>query len=190
MFTLEMSSTKKEIDMPVFLNPRAHRTPYGEFPTVDVPSGWPEPHLIPRKNDPVGESIVAFIARWRGHPGLADGPWDDRTGTINLIPPDQPRPETDPVPRYRLKEFGALGPGVYAKGAEVFFSGWPTRPSLLEAVNTSASLVLGYMTRCAGRPLPATMPHSGGVLNLPSPGLDGLPLNYSHRASGVFGDAA
>ena len=57
-------------------------------------------------------------------------------------------------------------------------------------MNESAELVIGYMVSCAGRPLPGTMPHANGVLNLPSPGLDGVPLNYSHRASGVFGDAA
>ena len=152
--------------------------------------GWPEPHWIARKNDPVGASIVAFIAKWRGHPGLADGPWDPRVGTINLVPPDQPRPETDEIPKYRMKEFGALGPGVYDKGAELNYAGYPRNPSNLEAVNTSASLVLGYMARSAGRPLPGTMPHANGVLHLPSPGLDSTPLNYSHRASGVFGDAA
>jgi hypothetical protein len=176
--------------MATFLDPTKHKTPLGGYPEVSVDHGWPDAHLIPRKNDPVGASIVAFIAKWRGHPNLADGPWDPRTGTISLVPPDQPRPDTDPIPRYRLREFGAVGPNVYAAGAELDFSGWPRNPSLLEPMNTSAELVLSYMARCAGRPLPAMMPHANAVLNLPSPGLDRVPLNYSHRASGVFGDAA
>jgi hypothetical protein len=181
MFTPEkFSGNQRRLTLATFLDPTKHRTPYLEFPSVSTES-WPEPHWIARKNDPVGASIVAFIAKWRGHPGLADGPWDPRTGTINLVPPDQPRPETDPVPKYRLREFGALGASVYAKGAEVNFAGWPARPSLLEPVNESAERVMDYMARCAGRPLPASMPHSGAVLNLPSPGRDDQPLNYAHR---------
>jgi hypothetical protein len=173
-----------------FLDPTKHRTPYGEYPSVDVPSGWPDAHLIARPRDQIGEAIIAYAKKWRDHPDFPASPWDDRTGTINLVPPDQPRPATDPIPRYRLREFGAVGPSVYPAGAQLDLSSWPRNPSLLEPMNTSAELVLSYMARCAGRPLPAMMPHANGALNLPSPGLDGVPLNYSHRASGVFGDAA
>jgi len=176
--------------MATFLNPRGHKTPLGEFPTVSVDDGWPEPHLLARPNDAIGAAIIEFAKKWRGHPNLQQSPWDDRTGSINLLPPDQPRPETDPVPRYRLKEFGVLGASVYAAGAELDYPGWPTRPSLLEPMNESATRVLDYMAGSAGRALPASMPHANGVLNLPSPALDNVPQNYSHRASGPFGDAA
>lgn len=179
--------------MATFLNPRGFKNAMGEFPEVSVDEGWPDPGLglVARPGDQTGAAILAYQKKWSGHVAFPDSPWSDRHGKIYLPPDlDHPGPDSDPVPRYRMKEFGALGPGVYAKGAEVNFSGWPRNPSLLEAVNTSASLVLDYMARCAGRPLPATMPHSNGVLNLPSPGLDGVPQNYSHRASGPFGDAA
>jgi hypothetical protein len=176
--------------MPVFHDPK-RRTVTGDFQSVVIDAGWPPEGLVARPNDALGAAILEYVARFKNHPAFPpDGPWDPRTGTINLIPPDQPRPESDEIPRYRLKEFGALGASVYAKGAEVNFSGWPRNPSLLEPMNASAELVLSYMAGCAGRPLPATMPHSGGVLNLPSPGLDGVPQNYTHRASGPFGDAA
>jgi hypothetical protein len=176
--------------MASFLNPRGFKNAMGEFPTVSVDDGWPERHLLARPNDKLGQQILDYAAKWKNHPDFPPSPWDTRRGEIYLPDLDQPRPDTDPIPRYRLKEFGAVGASVYAAGAELNFTGWPTRPSLLEPMNTSASLVLGYMARCAGRPLPGTMPHANGVLNLPSPGRDDVPHNYSHRASGVFGDAA
>jgi hypothetical protein len=175
--------------MATFLDPTKHKTPYGLYPEVTAES-WPAPHLLARPNDAIGAAIIEFAKKWRGHPNLQQSPWDDRTGTINLVPPDQPRPETDEMPKYRLREFSALNGVVYAAGAEISYPGWPRNPSLLEPINRSGELVLDYIARCAGRPLPASMPHSGGVLNLPSPGLDNMPQNYTHRASGPFGDAA
>jgi hypothetical protein len=172
-----------------FLDSTKHKTPYGDYPSVST-EGWPEPHWIARPRDDLGAAIIAYQKKWSGHAAFPDSPWDTRRGKIHLPDLDQPRPDTDPVPKYRLRAFGQLGPNIYLAGTELFFPGWPTRPSLLEPVNTSAELVLSYMARSAGRPLPATMPHSGGVLNLPSPGRDDVPQNYLHRASGPFGDAA
>jgi hypothetical protein len=181
---------QRRTQVATFLDRTKHKTPYGEYPEVST-EAWPEQHLIARPRDDLGHSIVEFARLHRRHPNFPASPWSDRHGKIYLSPDlDEPEPEFDAVPRYRLKEFGALGACVYAKGAEVNFLGWPARPSLLEPVNESAERVMGYMARCAGRPLPGTMPHSGGVLNLPSPGRDDVPQNYTHRASGPFGDAA
>jgi hypothetical protein len=176
--------------MAVFLDQTKHRTPYGEFPEVST-EAWPEQHWLARPKDTLGEAVLAYSKKNRTHPNFPASPWSDRHGKIFLPPDlDHPGPDSDPIPRYRLKEFGAVGGVVYLAGAEFNFAGWPSRPSLLEPVNESAALVLSYMARCAGRPLPATMPHSGFVLNLPSPGRDDVPQNYTHRASGPFGDAA
>jgi hypothetical protein len=171
--------------MATFLNPRGHKTPYGEFPTVSVDDGWPAGHLIARPNDKLGQAIIDYAKRWRSHPDFPESPWDDRRGEIFLRDLDKPRPATDEQPRYRLKDFGAVGGTVYAAGSELNFPGWPTRPSLLEPINESAERVIAYMISTAGRPLPAAMPHNGFQLNLPSPGLDGVPQNYTHR--GTFG---
>jgi hypothetical protein len=192
MFTPEFSGIKKgKCTMATFLNPRGHKTPLGEFPTVSVDDGWPDRGLVARPGDQIGEAILAYQKKWSGHAAFPDSPWDARRGEIYLPDDlDKPRPASDAIPRYKLREFGALGPGVYAKGAEVDYPGWPRNPSLLEPMNESAKHVLSYMASTAGRPVPAMMPHSGGVLNLPSPGLDGVPQNFSHRASGLFGDAA
>jgi hypothetical protein len=170
--------------MATFLNPRAMKTAYGEYPTVDVPEGWPAPHLIARKNDELGEQIIAYAKRWKDHSDFPPSPWDTRTGTISLIPPDQPRPETDPVPLYRLKEDAFLGALLYLKGDEVPFAGWPIRAFTVEAMNESAKRVLSYQTRYgAGRTLPG-QPHQAGVLNLPNPATTfGTPQNYVHRGT-------
>jgi hypothetical protein len=47
-------------------------------------------------------------------------------------------------------------------------------------------MVLSYMLRSAGRPLPTTPPHNGVQLSLPSPALFGMPQNAMHR--GTFGE--
>jgi hypothetical protein len=189
MFTLD-SSTKGEMPMPVYLDPSKPKTPFGEHPEISTEE-WPAPRWTARPRDELGQAIIDYARRWRTHSNFPANPWSDRHGKIYLPDDlDQPQPETDEIPKYRTKEFGAIAGVVYAAGAEVNFPGWPTRPSLLEPMNESAELVLAFMARCAGRPLPATMPHSGGVLNLPSPGRDNVPQNYMHRASGPFGDAA
>jgi hypothetical protein len=171
--------------MATFLDTTKHKTPLGEYPTVDVPDSWPEPHLTARPRDTLGEKIIAYAAKWRDHPNFPPSHWDDRTGTISLIPPNRPRPDTDPIPRYRMKEDAFLGPNLYSKGQEIDHAGWPARPSTLEPMNESAERVLDYMARCApGRTLPG-MPHTGGVLSLPSPALQGAPQPFEHR--GHFG---
>jgi hypothetical protein len=87
MFTPEFSGIKMETPtMAVFLNPHGHKTPYGEFPEVST-NEWPEPHWIARPRDEIGEAIVEFAKKWRGHPGLADGPFDPRTGRSTSFHP-------------------------------------------------------------------------------------------------------
>jgi hypothetical protein len=173
--------------MASFLNPKGLKNALGEFPTVSVDTGWPEPHLIARPRDEIGEAIIAYAKKWGAHPDFPESPWDTRRGEIYLPDLDQPRAETDPMPRYRLKEDAFLGPSLYSKGQEVDYAGWPVRPFTLEAMNESAELVLRYMTRVApGRTLPGS-PHECGVLVLPNPALlFGTPQNYTHR--GTFGD--
>jgi hypothetical protein len=168
--------------MASFLDPTKHKTPLGEFPTVSI-DGWPDEHLIARPNDTLGQRIIDYAKMWGSHPDFPESPWDPRVGNINLVPPDQSRPATDPMPRYRLKEDAFLGPALYSKGQELDYAGWPVRPSTLEAMNESAERVLNYMTRFgAGRTLPG-MPHANGVLNLPSPSAFGTPQNYTHRGT-------
>jgi hypothetical protein len=173
--------------MATFLNPRGHKNALGEYPSVDVPDRWPEPHLIARPRDEQGQRILDFAALYRSHPDFPASPWDPRVGDISLVPPDQPRPDRDPIPRYRLKEDAFLGPALYSKGQELDYASWPVRPSTLEAMNESAERVLNYMTRFgAGRTLPGQPYNAEGVLNLPSPALFGTPQNYVHR--GTIGD--
>ena len=170
--------------MASFLNPRGHKNALGEFPSVEVSDGWPANHLVARANDKIGQSIIDFANQWRGHPNFPASHWDDRSGTIALIPPDQARPEKDEMPFYRIKENGFLGPNLYNARDEVKFSGWPKFPSNLEALNQSAKLVLVYQSRYgAGGTLPG-QPHTAeGVLNLPSPVGVGTPQNYVHRGT-------
>src|SRR5204863_35515 len=87
-------------------------------------------------------AMSGFADRWRDHADFPADPWDDRTGTISLIPPDQPRPDTDPIPRYRLREVGFVGPNIFNARDEINYPGWPKHPSNLEAMNISAELVL------------------------------------------------
>jgi hypothetical protein len=175
---------KRKLTMPSFLNPRGFKNAMGEYPTVSVDDGWPEPHLVARPNDVLGQQIIDYAKRYRLHPAFPDSPWDARRGGIVLRDLDERRPDTDPIPRYRLREFGAVGPSVYSAGAELDYPGWPKNPSLLEPMNESASRVLDYMARVApGRTLPG-MPHSGGVLNLPSPSLFGTPQSATPRWAG------
>ena len=177
--------------MATFLDPTKHKTPLagGEFPTVSVDTGWPDPHLIARPNDAIGQSIIDYKKKWSAHRDFPDGPFDTRRGEIYLPDLDRPRPDTDPMPRYRLREDAFLGPSLYSKGTEVNYAGWPVRPATLEPMNASAELVLSYMAKCSpGRTL-LGMPWAG-VMNLPNPALAGTPQNYTHRASGPFGDPA
>ena len=174
--------------MATFLNPRGHKNALGEYPSVDVSDGWPEPHLIARPRDEQGQRILDFAALYRSNPDFPASPWDPRVGYISLVPPDQPRADRDPIPRYRLKEDAFLGASLYSARQEVDHTGWPARPSTLEAMNESAERVLNYMTRFgAGRTLPG-MPHANGVLNLPSPSAFGTPQNYLHR--GTIGEVS
>jgi hypothetical protein len=172
--------------MASFLNPRGHKTAFGEYPTVSVDHGWPDSHLIARPRDPTGEAIIAYAKKWKDHPDFPESPWDTRRGKIYLPDLDQPRADKDPIPLYRLKAVGVLNSTLYPAGAEIDSPAWPTNPSQLEPVNEGARLVLNYMAKFgAGRNL-TTPPYSAGTLHFENPALFGTPQNYTHR--GTIGD--
>jgi hypothetical protein len=172
--------------MSVYLDKLKHRGPFGEFPEISIDS-WPDPRLhAARPGDEIGASILAYVSQWSSHPSFPpDGPWDTRTGTINLPDLDEPRPDTDPVPRYKLKSAGFVGCVLFNAGSETSFPGWPVDPFNLEAVNTSAELVLAYQLKHGvHRKLPGA-PHSGGQLRFPNPALQGSPITAVPRWSGA-----
>lgn len=172
--------------MPTFLDPTRHKTPLGTYPEVSFDTGFPEPHLIARDRDELGQSIIDFANKWRGHPNLQESPWDPRTGRINLIPPDEVRPATDEVPRYRIKEAAAfVGPVLYTAGQEVSHPSWPDHPHQLEPVNESAELVLSYMNRHAAGQKLAGLVHQSGRLSFPNPALRGSPISPTLRWAGA-----
>jgi hypothetical protein len=172
------------MNMPTFLNPKGHKNSFGHFPEVSVDDTWPDAGLIARPNDVLGQKILDYQKRWSGNENFPSSPWDDRAGTISLIPPDEVRPATDPIPRYRMREDGFIGCNLYLKNQEVAFAGWPVRPHTLQPINESAERVLSYMNRYgAGRTLPK-MPHQAGVLCLPNPATTfGTPQSYMIRGS-------
>lgn len=172
--------------MPVFLDPTKRKTPLGEFPEVDLPEGWPGPELIARPRDELGQSIIDFANAHRDHPKLAPSPWDDRTGRINLLDPNEPRPATDPIPQYRVKEASAfIGCVLYMRDQVVPFSGWPATPYALTAENESARLVLEYMERFSAGQKLTGQPHQSGQLFFPNPGLRSNALMPRARWAGA-----
>jgi hypothetical protein len=171
--------------MPTFLDPTKHKTPLGEYPEIDLPEGWPAPHLIARPRDEIGESIIAFANLYRDHPNLQESPWDPRTGTINLVPPDESRPATDPIPRYRLKETTFVGCVLYTAGSETDCPGWIVNPATVEAVNVSAELVLSFQSRYGAGQKLAGSPYQSGRLNFPNPALRGSPISPTLRWAGA-----
>jgi hypothetical protein len=176
--------------MPSFQNSRGFKNAMGEYPTVSVDDGWPDPHLIARPNDVLGQQIIDYAKRYRLHPNFPDSPWDTRRGEIFLRDLDEPEAPRDEVPKYRVKAATAfVGPLLYARGAVVAFHFWPSNMSDLEPANESAERVFSYATRYGpGRKLMAP-PYSAGQLFFENPALWGTPQNYTHR--GTFGaDAA
>jgi hypothetical protein len=172
--------------MPVFLDPTRHKTPLGEHPEVDLPEGWPEPHHIARPRDELGQRIIDFANQYRDHPNLAASPWDDRTGTISLIPPDQPRPATDEIPRYRMRETGFVGCNLFLAGQVTSFAGWIVNPWTVEAVNASAELVLAYQSKyAAGQKLAGQPYQSDGHLHFENPALRASPIRPTLRWAGA-----
>jgi hypothetical protein len=171
--------------MPTFLDPTKHKTPFGTYPEISVDTGWPEPHLIARPRDEIGESIIAFANLYRDHPNLQESPWDPRTGTINLVPPDEPRPATDPIPRYRLRSTGFVGCNLFLAGQTASFPGYPIDPFNLEAVNPSAALVLTFMEKYGAGQKLAGQPYQSGRLNFPNPALRGSPISPTLRWAGA-----
>jgi hypothetical protein len=169
--------------MATFLNPRGHKTPLGEFPTVSVDKGWPDAHLIAR--DQLGEAIIAYAKKWKDHPDFPESPWDTRRGEIFLRDLDEPEAPDDEVPKYRVKAATAfVGCALYAQGAVVAFSGWPSNMSDLEPANESAERVFSYATRYGpGRKLTAP-PYSGGKLHFENPALWGVPESPRPRWAG------
>jgi hypothetical protein len=172
--------------MPVFLDPTRRQPVFGTPVEVVIDTGWPEPHHVARPRDELGQSIIDFANKWRGHPNLQDGPWDSRTGTINLLPPDEPRPDSDPVPRYRVKSAAAfIGCNLFLSGQVASFAGWPVEPFNLAAENESARLVLDYQSRFGTNRKLSGQPHQSGRLNFPNPALEGSPVSPVMRWAGA-----
>jgi hypothetical protein len=172
--------------MPTFLDPTKHKTPLGEYPEVSIDTGFPEPHLIARDRDELGQSIIDFANKWRGHPKLQESPWDDRVGRINLVDPTEPRPATDEVPKYRVVEAAAfIGSVLYLKDQVVPFAGWVVNPWAVEAVNESAELVLAYQSRYGTNRKLSGQPHQSGRLFFHNPALEGSPVSPVMRWAGA-----
>jgi hypothetical protein len=168
--------------MPVFLNPRGFKNALGEYPSVDVPSGWPAGHLIARPNDKLGQQIIDYVVRWKNHPAFPPSPWDDRRGEIFLRDLDEPEAPDDEEPLYRVKAPTAfVGCTLYAQGALVPFSGWVKNMSAVEPANESARRVFSYATSYGpGRNLTAP-PYQAGRLHFENPALFGSPQSATPR---------
>jgi hypothetical protein len=175
--------------MPVFLDPTRRQPVFGTPVEVVIDDGWPEPHHVARPRDELGQRIIDFANQWRGHPNLQESPWDDRTGTINLVPPDEVRPATDPLPTYRVLEAAAfIGCVLYLKDQVVPFAGWVVNPWTVEAANESAALVLAYQTKYGTDRKLAGQPHQSGRLFFWNPALVTSPISPVLRWAG--GNAA
>jgi hypothetical protein len=175
--------------MPSFLNPRGFKNAMGEYPTVSVDDGWPQPHLLARPNDELGQAIINYVSRWKDHPDFPPSPWDSRRGEIFLRDLDEPEADSDEAPKYRVKAATAfIGPSLYARGAVAVLHGWPLNMADLEPENESARRVVSYKTRYGlGRRM-MEPPYAAGRLQFENPALWGVPLNATHV--GTFGSAA
>jgi hypothetical protein len=171
--------------MPVFIDPKGHKTALGEFPTVSGPE-WPRPGLIARANDALGAAIIAYAEKHRADSRLPESPWDPRRGEIFLRDLDEPEPPRDEVPKYRVKTPTIfIGCAQYLQNDVVPFDGWIANMWAVEAANESAARVMRYASRYgAGRTLQRP-PYSGGKLNFENPELWGKPQSATHR--GHFG---
>jgi hypothetical protein len=171
--------------MSVYLDKLKHRTAYGSHPEVSVDS-WPDPERHgARPGDQIGAAILAYVVANSGHENFPASPWSDRHGDIHLPDNlDEPPPEADPLPRWRLLEPAFLGPVLYSKGDEVNFPGWPIHPWAVEPVNSSAEKVLSYQTRFGSNRKLAGLAHSGRRLNLPDPSSH---VHQSERHAGILG---
>lgn len=173
--TLPTHQTRRMI-LASFLNPRGHKTAYGEHPVVSVDHGWPEPHLIARPNDAIGAAIIAYAKKWKGHPDFPESPFDTRRGEIFLRDLGQPEAPTDEVPKYRVKTPAAfVGCVLYTKGQEISSPAWPKNLWELEPMNESAERVVRYVIKFgAGRNF-IRPPYEAGKLHLENPALFGRP---------------
>jgi hypothetical protein len=172
--------------MPVFLDQTRRQPVFGTPVEVVIDDGWPEPHHIARPRDELGQSIIDFANLYRGHPNLAPSPWDPRTGRIHLFPPDEVRPETDEVPKYRVRVPAAfIGPNLFSAGMVASFAGWPVEPFNLEPVNESARLVLDYQARFGTNRKLSGQPHQSGRLHFENPALAGSPISPVMRWAGA-----
>jgi hypothetical protein len=175
--------------MPVFLNPRGFKDAMGQHPYVSV-DGWPDPHLIARPNDALGQAIIDYAKKWKDHPDFPESPWDPRRGEIFLRDLDEPEaPPDDAQPLYRVVAPTAfIGPALYARGAVAALHGWPLNLSDIEPANESARRVVSYKTRYGlGRRM-MEPPYAAGRLHFENPALWGIPLNATH--TGTLGNAA
>jgi hypothetical protein len=171
--------------MPVYLDKSKHRTAYGSHPEVSVDT-WPDPDRhAARPGDEIGSAILAYVLANSGHANFPASPWSDRHGDIHLPNLDEPQPETDPIPVWRLLEDAFLGPSLYLKGQQVPWSGWPIHAWTVEPVNTSAEKVLAYLEKYGTNRKLAGQPHQSGRLFFPNPALEGSPVSPVMRWAGA-----
>jgi hypothetical protein len=170
--------------MPLYLDTLKHRTPFGTYPQVAVDDTWPEPHHAAQ--DEIGQRVIDFMKQWSAHPAFPPSPWDERSGTIALIPLDEPRAATDEIPRYRMRETGFVGCNLFLAGQVTSFAGWIVNPWTVEAVNASAELVLAYQTKYGtNRKLSGQPYQSDGRLFFHNPALAGGPVSAVMRWAGA-----
>ncbi|MGY4351228.1 hypothetical protein ACVWXM_007721 [Bradyrhizobium sp. GM7.3] len=165
--------------MAIFLNPN-RPGPHG--PQEVTCDGWPADHLQAR--DEIGAAIIAYRDRWMEHPEFPPSPWSPRRGAVHLPDLDNPEPEHDERPRYRLKAFGAVGAASYLAGTVLPIDHWPTNLWNLEPVNSSAERVVAYVNKFVlGRRMPGQpYDRARGQLSLPDPTtLEGKPDPFPSR---------
>jgi hypothetical protein len=169
----------------IFLDP-SRKTPLGEFAEVILDEEWPSPDLIARPRDELAQRVLDYAALYRSHPAFPPSPWSNRRGDIHLPNLDEPQPETDEVPKYRVKSAAAfIGCNLFSSGMTASFAGWPVDPFNLEAVNESAELVLAYQSRYGTNRKLSGQPHQSGRLNFPNPALANSPIAPVMRWSGA-----
>jgi len=90
--------------MPKYLSTK-DRSPYGG-PAEVICDGWPGPDLVAREGDAIGEVIIEYVKKFKGRAGFPASPYSERHGEVHLPNLDQPEPEYDERPRYRLRDVG------------------------------------------------------------------------------------
>jgi hypothetical protein len=167
--------------MPKYLSTK-DVSPYGG-PAEVICDGWPGPHLVAREGDAIGEAIIAYVKRFKDHPDFPASPYSERHGEIFLPDLDQPQPETDERPRYRLKEIGVVNSMPAPAGFEFDFDFWPPHGQLrnYEPINESARRVHKFRLKYANRPSLPRQPYDSARQQLVLPPQYKLDIFYTEN---------